>query len=423
MADKINIPRGTYDILPDQSYKWHWIIDQFRSLAKSFSYLEIVTPMFESSKLFERSVGETTDIIEKEMYKFTDRKGRTLALRPEGTAPVVRSYIENHLGKDGNVVKLYYQGPMFRYDRPQKGRFRQFYQYGIELLGSANPYYDAEVISLADRFLQILGITKYTLEINSIGCKECSPEYDRALVTYYQKHQEELCGDCLKRMDANPKRLLDCKVQSCKKITEKAPSILDYLDESCRTDFDSVCQYLAKLNVKYTVNPRIVRGLDYYNKTAFEFINTGLKTQNALLGGGRYDTLVSMLGGQDTSAIGFAGGFERLIDAMEAEKLSFGPVPKPMVYVITLGDRADEFAVSLCAQIRSNNIPAEFNIDKKSSLKAQMKAAVKADAKYALIIGDEEIDSKTVNLKNLENATQKIYSADDFIATLSELIV
>ena len=422
MEGKINIPRGTYDILPQQSYKWHWLKDQFHLLANKYGFQEIVTPIFEAYQLFERGVGKDTDIIEKEMYRFVDRKGRSLALRPEGTASVVRSYIENHMHKDGNLTKLYYLGPMFRYDRPQKGRYRQFYQYGIELLGSKSPYYDAEVISFADHFLRNLGLKKYRLELNSIGCADCSPNYDKALIEYYQGYKPQLCNDCLKRIDSNPKRLLDCKVENCKTISHKAPSMIDYLDDDCRQDFESVCKFLDQMNVSYTVNPRIVRGLDYYNKTAFEFINTGLKTQNALLGGGRYDTLVSMLGGPDTPAIGLAGGFERLIDAMEAENLFMGSYPKPTLYFITVGEEAKNSCAKICSLFRKNDINVEFDFERNSSIKAQLKSAVKANADYALIMGEDEAHQNTINLKNLNTSEQRVISLTEIPENITELL-
>ena len=344
MAEKYSIPRGTFDILPEMSYKWQYVIETFRNIARAYNFREIVTPIFENAGLFERSVGEVTDIVEKEMYKFTDKKGRIFALRPEGTASVVRSFVENNLDKNSIINKLYYLGPMFRYDRPQKGRYRQFYQYGVELIGSDHPYYDAEVISLAVVFMQKLGLKNYRLEINSIGCGNCSPEYDRVLREYFGKYQSELCGDCNRRLERNPKRLLDCKNESCRKIADQAPSILDYLDEPCHRSFAEVKRYLDELGISYVVNPRIIRGLDYYNKTAFEIITESLGSQNALLGGGRYNNLIRDLGGPDLPAIGFAGGFERLLAVMEKEGLSFGEEPLPYVFLVSLGEKAASFA-------------------------------------------------------------------------------
>jgi len=248
MSVNYSIPRGTYDILPETSYKWQYVLKTFQETAKLFNFKEIVTPIFEKADLFERSVGDTSDIVEKEMYKFNDKKGRKFALRPEGTAPVIRSFVENNLGFSGNLCRLFYSGPMFRYDRPQKGRYRQFYQYGIEAIGSNHPYIDAEVIAFADTFLRNLGLKNYNLEINSVGCSICTQDYDLALKEYFSPHFDELCPDCKKRMGKNPKRLLDCKVKSCQSIAKNAPSMIAYLDEDCRTHFEQVKFYLDKKN-------------------------------------------------------------------------------------------------------------------------------------------------------------------------------
>jgi len=414
MADKISIPRGTYDILPDMSYKWQYVTQAFRDIARVFDFREIITPIFENADLFERSVGEVTDIVEKEMYKFSDRKGRILALRPEGTAPVVRSFIENSLHKTGSISKLFYSGPMFRYDRPQKGRYRQFYQYGVELIGSDHPYTDAEVIALADSYMKKLGLKSYRLEINSIGCSKCSPRYDDSLKKYFGLYRAELCSDCLKRLDKNPKRLLDCKNENCKKIAENAPSILEFLDDDCRYSFEKVKEYLQFMKIDFVVNPRIIRGLDYYNKTAFEFITERLGSQNAILGGGRYNTLIKELGGPELPAIGFAGGFERLIALMELEKLPFGEKPAPTIYLVALGEDSIPYAIEICSELRNNNIQVEFDIEK-TSLKAQMKAANRVNAKFALIIGDEEMKKKRVTLKNMNDGTQITLSKDELM--------
>ena len=420
MAEKFTIPRGTYDILPDMSYKWQYVTKIFRDIAYVFNFREIVTPIFENAGLFERSVGEVTDIIEKEMYKFTDKKGRVLALRPEGTAPVVRSFIENNLNRSAGVNKLYYLGPMFRYDRPQKGRYRQFYQYGVELIGSDHPFTDAEVISLADMFMKRLGLRNYRLEINSIGCSNCSPLYDNALKEYFGKYIDKLCGDCNRRIVSNPKRLLDCKNESCRQIAEKAPSILDYLDDTCQESFESVKQYLDLMQISYVVNPRIIRGLDYYNKTAFEIITESLGAQNALLGGGRYNTLIKELGGNDLPAIGFAGGFERLIAIMEKENLDFGKEPAPLIYVVSLSEKATNFALQICYDLRKRGVSVEYDIEK-TSLKAQMKAADRSTALYTLIIGEDELTRGIITLKNMKEGSQQEYKTTDLLDSLMKL--
>ncbi len=419
MAEKYKIPRGTFDILPQDSYKWEYIRKKFRDIAELFNYREIVTPIFEQADLFERSVGNSTDIVQKEMYKFCDKKGRSLALRPEGTASVVRSYVENSSLQQESGTKLFYLGPMFRYDRPQKGRYRQFYQYGVEILGVKDPLADVEVIALGYLFLKDLGLSSFTLEINSIGCSECSPEYDKALVKYFNRFKDSLCNDCLARLEKNPKRILDCKIPSCIDISQEAPSILDNLDEECRLDFDKIQEYLTALSIPFKVNSRIVRGLDYYQKTAFEFINNNLGAQNALLGGGRYDGLVAQLGGKDVPGIGFAGGFERLIISMENEKLSFGKQPIPQIFLILLGETARDSGIKILHDLRKAGISADF-LMKPASIKSQMKQADRSRSPLTLILGDNELDQGIITLKNMNTGTQESISLNDLISVIKE---
>ncbi|MDD4308948.1 MAG: histidine--tRNA ligase [Candidatus Cloacimonetes bacterium] len=408
---KYSIPRGTYDILPAESYKWQAVISSFRKIAGSFGYEEITTPIFEVAELFERSSGESSDVVQKEMYRFTDRKGREFALRPEGTAPVVRSYVENHLDVLSNRTKLYYIGPMFRYDRPQAGRFRQFYQYGIEFIGSDNPYYDAEVIAIEMLWLKDLGLKNLRLEINSVGCSSCSADYDTALREFFRPLLPQLCADCNNRFDKKPRRLLDCKVPSCKALRGSAPSQLDYLDEACKAHFAIVCEHLESMNIPYTINPGIVRGLDYYTNTAFEVIYEGLGAQNSLAGGGRYNGLIEQVGGKSIPAIGFAGGFERLLLALEHEKINFAEHKTPDAYLICLGDKARSGVMAYLNALRQNGLYVEYDPDK-SSLKAQFKAADATNARFAIIIGDSEIEAGTVNLKNLKTGEQQSLPLD-----------
>jgi histidyl-tRNA synthetase len=400
------IPRGTYDILPKQSFKWQRMISAFEGIAASYGYEEIVTPIFEQASLFERSSGESSDVIKKEMYRFTDRKGRNFALRPEGTAPVVRSYVENRMDIGSSTKKLYYTGPMFRYDRPQAGRHRQFYQYGVEFIGSDNPYYDAEVISILWNYLWKLGIRRMRLELNSVGCPACSQTYDKALRAYFKPHLDELCPDCQIRFEQNPRRLLDCKVKTCRKIAAGAPSQLDYLDEACRVHFASVQGYLKLMNIPFTINPRIVRGLDYYTNTAFEIIYDGIGAQNSIAGGGRYNGLIEQFGGKSVPAIGFAGGFERLLLALEDEGVSLGKIPVPDVYVITMGQAARDLAIPHINALRARGVRTEFDPDK-TSLKAQFKAADGCKARFAMVIGEDEVKSGKVILKDLQSGEQK----------------
>lgn len=420
MAAKYKIPRGTYDILPDQSYIRRFLQDKFREAAETFNYREIITPIFEVADLFERTVGDSSDIVQKEMYKFQDKKGRIFALRPEGTASVVRSYVENNLDLKENSSKLYYMGPMFRYDRPQKGRYRQFYQFGIENIGSDSPYVDAEVIALADTFLRNLGLKNFSLEINSIGCPNCAKDYDNALIEFYLPQEEKLCSDCRRRLKTNPKRLLDCKVPSCREISQNAPSMLDYLDDSCRNHFEEVQKYLKIMEIPFEVNPRIVRGLDYYTKTAFEFVDNNLGAQNTIIGGGRYDGLVKQLGGRDLPGIGFAGGFERLQLSLEAENISISTPLHPFIFVIAVGEKAKKIGINLLLKIRKNGITGEAAFDK-SSLKAQMKAANKSKTDFALILGEEELENNSAALKNMETGEQELIPLKSVLEKILEL--
>ena len=409
---KYNIPRGTFDILPEDSYKWQFLQNSFRKMATCFGYEEITTPIFEVAELFERSSGESSDVVQKEMYRFQDKKGREFALRPEGTAPVVRSYVENHLDKLSSRTKLFYLGPMFRYDRPQAGRYRQFYQYGIEFIGSNNPYYDAEVIAVAFLWLNKLGLNNLRLEINSVGCPDCSAVYDKALQEYYRPFLPKLCPDCVKRLETNPRRLLDCKLPSCIELRNNAPSQMDYLDESCKKHFSAVCDYLQAMNIPYTINPRIVRGLDYYTNTAFEIIYEGLGAQNSLVGGGRYNGLIAQIGGKSIPAIGFAGGFERLLLALEEEKIELIPPSKPDAYLVCVGENTRLQILPYLNALRTKGLIVDYDPDK-SSLKAQLKSADTSGAKYAIIIGENELATKTVNLKNLQTGEQIAIPMDE----------
>jgi histidyl-tRNA synthetase len=419
MNMQYKIPRGTFDILPSESRRWQEVIRIFRSTAQSFGYEEITTPIFEQAELFERSSGVGSDIVQKEMYRFEDKKGRCFALRPEGTAPVVRSYVENHLDVLNRITKLYYIGPMFRYDRPQAGRYRQFYQYGAECIGSHHPYYDAEIIALETAFLSRLGLKNIELEINSVGCPNCSKDYDAALVKYFEPDKDELCEDCQARLSAKPRRVLDCKIVPCKAITSQAPSMLDYLDKDCREHFEQVQDYLKEMEIPYKVNPRIVRGLDYYTHTAFEFLNPSLGAQNAIGGGGRYDGLVQQIGGKDIPAVGIAGGFERLLLSLESEQIEIGEKPKPDAYLILAGEKAKGMGIRLLAQWRNAGLAIAFDPEKES-FKAQLKAADNQQARFAIIIGDDEVQAGTVAVKNLTSGEQKSVPAEQVSTLLKE---
>ncbi|PKN80271.1 MAG: histidine--tRNA ligase [Candidatus Cloacimonetes bacterium HGW-Cloacimonetes-1] len=409
---KYKIPRGTFDILPDKSWLWQQLESTFFEVAKVYGYERIVTPIFEMSELFERSSGESSDIVQKEMYRFTDRKDRSFALRPEGTAPVVRSYVENHLDMQAKITKLYYMGPMFRYDRPQAGRYRQFYQYGVELIGSNHPYYDAEVIALQWDFLSRLGLQDIRVEINSVGCADCAKDYDAALRTYYTPHLDAMCPDCQARIETKPRRLLDCKVPACKALGKDAPSQLDFLDEPCHEHFDQVKNYLDVMKVPFVVNPKIVRGLDYYTNTAFEFINDQLGAQNSIAGGGRYNGLFEQIGGKSIPAIGFAGGFERLLLSIEKADLISGGRISPDVYAVALGDDAQAAILPLIATLRGAGLYVEYEPEK-TTMKSQLKAADGKSSRFAMILGEDEVATKTVVIKNLLTKEQVTFPSSD----------
>jgi len=417
MPEKYFIPRGTYDILPDESYKWECLETTFHKVARSFGYEEIRTPIFEHREVFERSVGATSDVVEKEMYRFTDKKGRGFALRPEGTAPVVRSYIENNLGADGGITKLYYMGPMFRYDRPQAGRSRQFSQYGVECIGSGHPYYDAEVICVFHTYLLMLGLRKYLVEINSVGCENCKKDYDQALQDYFKDKLSSLCPDCQRRYEHNPRRLLDCKVEGCKAHAKDAPNMLDFLCSECAESFKAVQLYLELLRVPFVVNPRIVRGLDYYSRTAFEFTCSELGAQNALGGGGRYDGLIAQMGGGHVPAMGFAGGFSRLILAMQNEGLPLDERSMPMYYIANFGEATLHTAIQVTQFFRCHGVYVEFDMEK-TSVKSQLKSANKCGARYCIMIGESELVERVVSVKDMASGVQTTHSLDK----LAELI-
>ena len=404
------IPRGTFDILPADSYKWQYVQRVFREVAAAFGYREITTPIFEMAELFERSSGESSDVVQKEMYRFNDQRGRTFALRPEGTAPVVRSYVENHLEMQGSRSKLYYIGPMFRYDRPQAGRYRQFYQYGVEFIGSNHPYYDAEVIALEMTFLKTLGIKNARLEINSVGCGDCSKDYDAALRAFFEPHIADLCPDCQRRYELKPRRLLDCKVPSCKALRAGAPSQFDFLDAKCKEHFDAVCQYLDSMGIAYTINPAIVRGLDYYTGMVFEGFAQNLGAENQILGGGTY-RLAHLFGGDDVASCGFAIGFDRVMVSLG----DIQPATVPVVGLVCTTEGRTR-ALVVAKALRDAGIRTEMDLMGRG-LGAQLAHAVKT-ANFAIVIGQREVESGHVTLKNLTTAEQKTV---DLAAAIAEV--
>jgi len=382
----INIPKGTKDVLPAQSYKWQFIEETARSVAKAFNFREVRTPVFEHTELFQRGVGETTDVVNKEMYTFEDKGGRSVTLKPEGTAGVARAFIENGLASSPMPVKTYYITPAFRYERPQAGRLREFHQFGFEAFGSASAETDAEIIFAASSFLDKLGVKGVKLEINSIGCPICRNEYNKALKKYFAPHLETMCPTCRTRYEKNPLRMLDCKEEGCKKITAGAPQILDYLCEDCKSHFEKVKSLLTGLGLEYTVNSRIVRGLDYYTRTVFEFLSGEIGSQSAVCAGGRYDNLLSQLGGNPLPAIGFAAGIERLLLLMENTGVAFPEEQKPLIYLAGMDESSRALCFKIAAELREKGVCAEIDLMARS-VKAQLKYADKIGAKHVAVIG------------------------------------
>lgn len=400
-----NAPRGTKDILPGQVDAWLWLENKIRGLCKVYGYEEIRTPTFEHTELFQRGIGEGTDVVEKEMYTFTDRGDRSITLRPENTASVVRAYLQNKLYANAGLVKLFYIGSMFRYDRPQAGRLREFHQFGVEALGEKNPAVDAEIILLAWEFLKNLGLADLKLKINTVGCPACRPVYKKKLTEYFTENVDELCGDCRRRLEKNPLRILDCKIDGLKDFMEDAPKIKTCLCDECREHFNAVKNFLTVAGVPFEVDSRLVRGLDYYTKTAFEIQYPPLGAQSAVAGGGRYDGLIKEIGGDDTPAVGFAAGLERILLALELQRLLPEQNKKIAAFIVASGSAAEFYAFKLLTDLRRENILAAMDFARKS-MKAQMKAAAKSGAKFALIIGEDEVASETVTLKNLETSAQ-----------------
>lgn len=399
MSVLISAPRGTRDVLPSESYKWHYIENTARSVAADFGFSEIRFPAFEHTELFVRGVGDTTDVVQKEMYTFTDKGGRSISLRPEGTASVVRSFLENSVYAAGLPAKMYYIVPNFRYEKPQAGRLREHHQFGVECFGSDRPEADAEIISLAGEYLRRLGVKNVSLELNSIGCPSCRPAYHAALKDYFRAREEELCPTCRDRLERNPMRILDCKSEICRSIAADAPVITDYLCPDCLAHFDTVKSLLTAYGIEYTVNPRIVRGLDYYTRTVFEFVSTAIGAQGTVIGGGRYDGLVTQLGGSPTPALGFGSGIERMLLVMEAEGIQIPEEEGISVFIACQSQEALVPVSTLVHSLRRLGVPAECDLMGRS-LKAQMKYAGKS-AKYTVVVGQAELDSAQANVKNM----------------------
>ncbi|WP_368297261.1 histidine--tRNA ligase [Cytobacillus firmus] len=419
----IRIPRGTQDILPGEVEKWQLIEEKARELCEKFQYREIRTPIFEHTELFLRSVGDTTDIVQKEMYTFEDRGGRSLTLRPEGTASTVRSFVEHKMhGDPSQPVKLYYMGPMFRYERPQAGRFRQFVQFGVEAIGSADPAIDAEVIALAMSLYKSMGLQKLKLIVNSLGDKESRTAHREALVSHFKPRIGEFCQDCQNRLEKNPMRILDCKQDREHELMKSAPSIIDYLNDYSKAYFEKVQKYLKNLDIDFTVDPNLVRGLDYYNHTAFEIMSDseGFGAITTLCGGGRYNGLTEEIGGPEAPGIGFALSIERFIAALEAEKVDLPLVKSIDCYLVSLGEEAKDYTVGLLQKLRMAGYSAERDyLDRK--IKAQFKAADRSNAKFVAVLGEDELKANKINVKSMESGEQTEVELDSFIEKFTAL--
>lgn len=408
----ISIPKGTKDMLPGDAYKWHHIESLAREVASLYGFREIRTPVFEHTELFIRGVGETTDIVNKEMYTFLDKGGRSLTLRPEGTAGVARAYVENGLQQQTLPMKAYYLASVFRYERPQNGRLREHHQFGVELYGSDLPSADAEVIALAHDFLKAAGISSLRLSINSIGCRTCRAEYNAALKKYIGDNLDGMCAQCRDRFDRNPLRILDCKEEKCRAITAGAPKITDFLCEDCRKHFDEVQGILSRRGIRFEVTPSIVRGLDYYTRTVFEFVSEDIGAQGTVCGGGRYNHLVEEVGGKPTPAVGFGLGLERLLLVLENTGALKAERERTDVYLAALGERAAEYVPVLASELRGKGIKTEFDLMGRG-LKAQMKYADKCGARFTVVIGDEELDCGEAALKDMATGENVVVAFRD----------
>ena len=420
MAEINRAVKGTNDILPLESHKYQFVEGKMLEVASLYGFREIRVPVFEHTEVFQRSVGDTTDVVQKEMYTFEDKGGRSITLRPELTAGVVRSSIEKGLVNGALPVKVCYIGGCYRYEKPQAGRLREFHQFGVECFGAATPAADAEVIALARQVLSEVGIDKISLEINSIGCPECRKKYHAALKEYFSSKTDELCGTCCERLERNPMRILDCKSPICSEIAKGAPVILDFLCDDCKEHFEGVKAHLDAADIKYTVNPQIVRGLDYYTRTVFEFVSGDIGAQSTVCGGGRYDGLVSQMGGPQVAALGFGMGIERLMMVLESQNT---PLPEPRkcdIYIAPMGAAASIKATALCTALRDYGFEAQTDVCGRG-LKAQMKYADKIGAAFHLVLGDNELESGKATLKNMASGDTKEISLDNICDELITL--
>lgn len=408
--------RGTQDVLPADSYKWQHVEQTALAIARDFGFREMRTPVFEHTVLFQRSVGETTDVVQKEMYTFDDKGGRSITLRPEGTAGAARAMLEHGLNNDALPIKASYITSCYRYENPQAGRLREFHQFGVECFGAPAPQADAEVISLARTVLEALGVTGVSLHINSIGCPTCRANYQQALKAYFTEHIGELCDTCRGRLERNPMRILDCKSPVCSAIAAKAPVILDYLCDDCSAHFDEVKACLDEAEIAYDVDPHIVRGLDYYTRTVFEFVSDALGAQAVVCGGGRYDGLCEELGGPHIPSLGFGMGIERLLMVMEAKGCAFPEPPRCEVYLAPMGQAAVRRCFAMASRLREGGVSVEFDTVGRG-LKAQMKYADKLGARFTIVVGDNELETGEAKLKDMETGEVSDILLDDSLYT------
>ncbi|MCK4535589.1 MAG: histidine--tRNA ligase [Desulfuromonadales bacterium] len=395
--------KGMNDILPGAVETWQHLEQEAKRIFGTFGYREIRVPVVEKTELFCRSIGETTDIVEKEMYTFSDKGGTSMTLRPEGTAPVIRAFIQHKLYAQDPVNKLYYIGPMFRHERPQKGRYRQFQQIGAEVIGLDDPKIDAQLLAMLSHYFEAVQVPDVELQVNSLGCAECRPVYRQALIGYLEKRLAQLCSDCQRRYTTNPLRALDCKVPGCQEATSEAPAMLEHLCEGCSGHFDQVQMHLHNLEVPFKINPRMVRGLDYYTKTTFEMVTGSLGAQNAVAAGGRYDRLIADLGGPDLPGIGFAMGLERLALLIDDQEIM---AARPDLFVATLGREAEIAGFKLLTKLQRQGVQAEMEYSGKS-LKAQLRRADKLRARHVLILGDDELERGVAQLRDMDQSSQE----------------
>ncbi|MCK8815981.1 histidine--tRNA ligase [Natroniella sulfidigena] len=418
---KVRAPRGTNDLLPQDTAKWQYLEDKSREIFTCYNYQEIRTPIFEATDLFRRGIGEATDIVEKEMYTFTDKGGRSITLRPEGTASVMRSFLENKIYGHAQPTKYFYTGPMFRYERPQSGRYRQFHQIGVEALGADNPAIDAEIIALGIQFLTELGLEDLEVHLNSVGCPECRKNYRDKLLDYFKPYLEELCSDCQDRYERNPLRILDCKADRGQEFIQDAPKIYEELCTECDQHFKQVQQHLDLLDIDYMLDARLVRGLDYYTKTAFEVIYKGLGAQDTIFGGGRYDGLAQEVGGRDIPGIGFAMGVERILLTLEEQGIEL-PIDQSIdLFITTIGEEAEQAAFKYLYSLRQAGLKVEMDYLGRS-VKGQMKCADRNNANYSIILGGDELNKGVATIRNMKSGEQVEIKLDNLVQEMKELI-